>query len=186
MQDHAYWTIRTVRVLHERQRRENNDDNQSNGEKDLGVVFDSSLNFRKHINEKVKKANRNLGIIMRTFHCMSKDMFLKLYKALVRPHLEYASSVWSPRFKKDQISIEAVQRRATRMVQGLENLSYPQRLRKLGIPSLEYRRIRTDMIQTYKIMHNIDKLTKTNSFLHHHKHHKTQGETFLKSKREGV
>ena len=89
---------------------------------------------------------------------MDKDMFLNIYKSVVRPHLEYASSVWSPMFKKDKILIENVQRRATRLVKCLKHFSYEDRLKTLGLPSLEYRRERSDMIQVYKIMHGIDKV----------------------------
>ena len=89
-------------------------------EKDLGVTFDQNLKFTDHINNKVNKANKNVGLIFRTFTFMDKDMFLSFYKSVVRPHLEYASSVWSPIFKKDKILIENVQRRATRLVKCLK------------------------------------------------------------------
>ena len=81
-------------------------------EKDLGVTVDETLKFQSHISTSVKKANRKLGFIYRTFTCLDKDMFLNLYKSLVRPHLEYGSTVWSVLYKKDAISIENVQRRA--------------------------------------------------------------------------
>lgn len=106
-------------------------------EKDLGVVFDSKLLFREHIASKIKIANRNLGLIFRSFTYMDKEMFLQLYKSIVRPHLEYASSVWSPHVKKDKIALENVQRRATRLVKSLFGQTYSQRLRALGLPSLE-------------------------------------------------
>ena len=121
-------------------------------EKDLGVIIDSKLTFRDHITSKVNLANRNLGI------------FLTLYKSLVRPHLEYATVVWSPLYKKDRIAIENVQRRATRLVRACKNLSYPERLRKLGLPTLEYRRQTADMVQVYKILNDIDKVDKANCF----------------------
>ena len=120
-------------------------------EKDLGVIFDTKLNFSKHISTKVKLANRNLGIISKTFTFMAPEMFLTLYKSLVRPHLEYASVIWSPKFKKDKIVIGNVQRRATRLVQSLKTLTYKERLIKLGLPTLEYRRERADLIQTFKL-----------------------------------
>ena len=63
-------------------------------------------------------------------------------------------------FKKDKILIENVQRRATRLVKCLKHLSYEDRLKTLGLPSLEYRIERSDMIQVYKIMHGIDKVDK--------------------------
>ena len=133
-------------------------------EKDFGVTFDQNLKFTDHINIKVNKANRNVGLIFRTFTFMDKDMFLSIYKSIVRPHLEYASSVWSPMFKKDKILLENVQRRVTRLVKCLKHLSYEDRSRTLGLPSLEYRRERSDMIQVYKIMHGIDKVDKDKFF----------------------
>ena len=134
-------------------------------EKDLGVIIDQSLNFSKHINEKVNKANRNLGIIFGTFTYMDHDMFRNLYKTIVRPHLEYATTVCTPLFKKDMIAIENVQRRATKLVTSVKNLSYPERLRKLGLPSLEYRRERADLVEVYKLItHNIDKIDKDKLF----------------------
>ena len=74
-------------------------------------------------------------------------MFRTLFKSLVRPHLEYASVIWSPYLKKDKIAIENVQRRATKRVRSISDLSYTGRLKKIGMPSLEYRRIRADVIQ---------------------------------------
>ena len=69
-------------------------------EKDLGVIIDSKLTFRDHITSKVNLANRNLGIIFRTFTFLDTEIFLNLYK----PHLEYATVVWSPLYKKDRIA----------------------------------------------------------------------------------
>ena len=126
-------------------------------EKDLGVFIDEKLNFRDHITKKVNIANRNLGIIFRSFAYMDKEMFLNLYKSMVRPHIEYATQVWSPQYKKDKITLENVQRRATRLVKCIKHLSYSERLKALGLPTLEYRRERADMIQVYKILHDIDK-----------------------------
>ena len=90
---------------------------------------------------------------------MNEEMFCTLYKSLVRPHLEYASPVCSPRLKKDQIAIENVQRRATKMIQKIKNCPYNERLRSLGLPSLEYRRERADMVQVYRIFSGIDNLS---------------------------
>ena len=72
-------------------------------ERDLGIIMDKALNFSEHIKTKVNKANRNFGIIFRTFTYMDKEMFLNLYKSLVRPHLEYAVTVCAPLYKKDMV-----------------------------------------------------------------------------------
>ena len=129
-------------------------------EKDLGVTFDSKLNFTEHISSKVKKANQIVGLIFKTFTFMDREMFLNLFKSLVRPHLEYATTIWAPIYKKNAIQIENVQRRATRFVSNLKTLSYPERLKTLGFPSLEYQRDRADMIQVYKILNGIDNVDK--------------------------
>lgn len=133
-------------------------------EKDLGVIIDNSLNFTDHINSKVSKANQLLGLIFKTFTYMDKEMFLNLYKSLVRPQLEYATSIWFPLYKKDTISIENVQRRATKLVTALRDLNYSERLKALGLPSLEYRRDRADMVQVYKILNDIDLIDKNRLF----------------------
>ena len=75
-----------------------------------------------------------------------------LYMTLVRPHLEYANAIWGPFYKQDQQLVERVQRRATKMIPCLSNLSYENRIHSLNMPSLHHRRKRGDMITTYKIM----------------------------------
>ena len=67
--------------------------NQVSEQKDLGVIIDNKLKFIPHIQAMIKKANRNLGIIKRTFSYLDKTVLLNLYKSIVRPHLEYASTV---------------------------------------------------------------------------------------------
>ena len=94
-------------------------------EKNLGVIFDKKLNFNTNISTKVNVANRNLGLISKTFVFMDQVMFLQLYKALVRPHLDYASVIWAPKFLKDSKAIENVmQRRATKLLVQLQNKNY--------------------------------------------------------------
>ena len=116
-------------------------------EKDLGVIMDSDLNFEQHIQSKVNKANSIMGLIRRSFSFLDCYLFKKLYVTFVRPHLEYAQSVWSPYLKKHVNAIEKVQMRATKLVDGLANLNYEERLRKLDLPTLAYRRMRGDMIE---------------------------------------
>ena len=83
-----------------------------------------------------------VGLIRRCFLTLDEVMFRALFVALVRPHLEYGNQVWCPYKKKDVKIIETVQRRATKLVPTLKNLSYEERLRKLDLPTLAYRRSR--------------------------------------------
>ena len=101
----------------------------------------------------VLKANQILGMIKRNFVDRSSDTIITLYKSSVRPHLKYCSQIWSPHLMKDIKLIERVQRRATKLVQGIEHLSYDERLQYVGLTRLGNRRKRSDLIETYKIHH---------------------------------
>ena len=133
---------------------------ETNEEKDLGVTFDPSLKFDIHISNIVKKASKILGIIKRTFKYLEDDTLTQLYKSMIRPILEYANLIWHPLLKRQSVLIEAVQRRATKLIKSMFNLSYKERLRALKLPSLKYRRIRADLIEMYKILHNMTYLNK--------------------------
>ena len=126
-------------------------------EKDLGVRIDSGLNFKLHIGEVVRKANRMLGLVRRSFKFVTQDVFLNLYKTLIRPLLEYCSCVWSPSTVAEIRLLEGVQRRATKMISDLKPFVYETRLKMLGLPTLEYRRKRADMIQIFRIFQGIDR-----------------------------
>ena len=123
--------------------------------KDLGILFDNELKFENHISGKINKANSIIGIIRRSYRYLNITNFIPLYKAMVRSYFDYASSITCP-IKKEYIkSIEDVQRRATKLVPEIKHLSYEKRLMELNLPTLVYRRLRGDMIELYKITHNI-------------------------------
>ena len=121
-------------------------------EKDLGVIIDNQLLFSEQVQKAVAKANSMLGIIRRSFEYLDEETMMFLYKAKVRPVVEYGNNVWSPRLVRDIEAVEAVQHRATKLIPGLQHLEYEERLRKLGLPTLVYRRHRGDMIQVFKYM----------------------------------
>ena len=133
-------------------------------EKDLGVIIDSELSFSEHIASKVRIANAIVGLIRRSFSFLDGTSFKKLYTVFVRPHLGYAQSVWSPHLRKHINMLENVQIRATKLVDGLARLDYPDRLKILNLPTLAYRRLRGDLIEIYKHFHHYDIETISTTF----------------------
>ena len=120
-------------------------------EKDLGVIIDDTLKFHVHTAAAAKKANQVLGIIKKSHVTRDADTISTLYKAMVRSLLEYGNVIWGPHYRMDMKTIEAVQRRATKLVDEIRDKPYKERLKALKLPSLIYRRRRGDMITMYKL-----------------------------------
>ena len=121
----------------------------------LGAVHDTKLSLRNHISMSINKDNRLLGIIRRSFCALDNTSFTLHYKTIVRPHHENAASIWNP-YKKGYIdNFENVQCSATKLLQNIFYLSYPDRLAALNLPTLVYRPIRGNMTDSFKILNNI-------------------------------
>ena len=125
-------------------------------EKDLGVIIDKGFTFTEHIAAVVKKANQMLGIIKRKVKNKTKDIIVRLYKALVRPHLEYCIQLWNPSLKCNIKLVESVQRCALKLINGYKNYSYGERLVRCGLISLEKRCVKGDLIEMFKMSKNND------------------------------
>ena len=123
-------------------------------EKDIGVTIQSDLKPTIQCLNAAKKANQIIGQMSRSFSYRDKHVWINLYKSYVRPHLEYCIQAWCPWTQKDKDVLENVQKRVIRMTSGLSSSTYEEKLKEVGLTTLEDRRIRGDMIEVWKILHN--------------------------------
>ena len=129
-------------------------------EKDVGVVVSSDMKVSEQCGIAARKGNQILGLIRRNIAYRDKRLIIPLYISLVRPHLEYCIQAWRPHVRKDIDKLERVQRRATRLISEISQLSYEERLQQCRLTTLETRRIRGDQIEVLKIMHGYEGLNK--------------------------
>ena len=129
---------------------------ESQKEKDVGVIINNKLTPFDQCAQAAKRANQALGMLKRSFKFRDMNIWPRLYKAIVRSKLEYCNTIWRPTTKRDREVLERVQKRAMSCIHGLEGLTYEEKLYRCKITNLEERRDRGDMLQTYKIIHKKD------------------------------
>ena len=143
-------------------------------EKDLGVTFSADMKVSEQCRIAASKGNQILRLIRRTIMYKEKQLIVPLYKALVRLHLEYCIQAWRPYRKKDIDKLERIQRRATKMIPELRDLSYESRLLQCGLTTLETRRLRGDQIEVFKIVNGYEDVDR-NMFFNFKEGSRTRG-----------
>ena len=143
-------------------------------EKDLGVTISANMKVSEQCGIAASKGNQILGLIRRNITYKGKKLIIPLYKAIVRPHLEYCIQAWRPYRKKYIDTLERIQRRATKMIPKLRDLSYEERLKECGLTTLETRRLRGDQIEVFKILNGYENIDR-NMFFSLKKDSRTRG-----------
>jgi hypothetical protein len=133
-------------------------------ERDIGVMVSNNLKPSAQCHKAAKTAAAVLAQISRAFHFRDRHTFVNLYKQYVRPHIEFAVQAWSPWTQQDKEALETVQKRAVSMVSGLSGGTYEEKLRELGLTTLEERRHQADMVQVYKIVTGKDGVNRESWF----------------------
>ena len=110
-------------------------------EKDLGVTMNSKMKVTEQCRIAASKGNQVIGMIWRNITYKENSLIVPLYKAKFGPHLEYCIQAWSPYLRKDIDMLEKIQRRATKLIPGLRDLRYEERLKECGLTTLETRRL---------------------------------------------
>ena len=127
-------------------------------ERDLGVLVSNDLKVHAQVEAAASVANRVLGRLKKAFRSRDLALWRALYLSYVRPHLEFAIQAWSPHLKRDIGILERVQQRATKVITSLKRKPYKMRLRELDLTTLSERRTRGDLIEQFKILHDLDEV----------------------------
>ena len=120
-------------------------------EKDSGLTFSADMKVSEQCGIAASKGNQILGLIRRTVTYKEKQIIVPLYKAIVGLHLEYCIHAWRP-YRKDIDKLERIQRRTTKIIPELRDLSYESRLLQCALTTLETRRLRGDQIEVFKTL----------------------------------
>ena len=131
---------------------------------DLGVIFDANLNFSKHIQNLCQKARCSSLTILRCFYSRKPELLFRAFATYTRPIVEYCSPVWNPYRLSDIRKIEKIQRKFTKRLCGMKNISYMERLKILKADTLEMRRLKADLILYYKIIHGLVSISASSFF----------------------
>jgi len=135
--------------------------------RDLGIYISNTGETSAHVEKITKKAHAMLSQIHRATIVRDRQTVMAMYKSFVRPLLESSAPAWNPSKRGDIDALERVQRRATRMINDKNwpsNPTYEERLQLLGIQSLESRRLRGDLIETYKYMNGFNDVNHSQLF----------------------
>ena len=114
-------------------------------DKDIGVIVQANLKPAAQCATAARTAQAVLGQISCAFHYRDRHVFMKLYKQYVRPHLEFSTQAWALWSVEDKKKLENVQQRAVKMVSGLKAVDNEEKLKELGLLTLEERRVQADM-----------------------------------------
>ena len=120
--------------------------------RDLGVIVDPTLKFHEHVESVVRRASALANSLLRATVCRSETFMVSLFVSHIRPLLDYCSCVWNMGYVVDSGMLESIQRRWTKQIAGMENLSYLDRLKKLSLYSIRGRLLRTDLIKIWKVL----------------------------------
>ena len=127
-------------------------------EKYLGVTMHANMKVSEQCRIAASKGNQVLVMIRRNITYKENSLTVPLYNAIVRPHLEYCIQAWKPHLMKDIDMLEKIKRRATKLIPGLRDLRYEERLTKCGLTTLETRRLRGDQIEVFRVLNGYENI----------------------------